>query len=168
MGGLLTLPSFVKVFPEMDVTEAGTKGLTQSQKNHRSTIQGISVASYNVGCFCGAITTIWIGDILGRRKTIFLGSFIMVIGAALQCSAFTLGHFIAGRVITGQSGAKLHPHPTISVDSVATLLPVSNDNRSMMLKYHQCLTVHDMTITGQRTIVLSFLRFMLAILHTYV
>ena len=25
----------------------------------------------------------------------------MVVGAALQCSAFTLGHFIAGRVITG-------------------------------------------------------------------
>lgn len=62
---------------------------------------GISVASYNLGCLLGAITTIWIGDILGRRKTIFLGSSIMIIGAALQCSAFRLGHFVAGRVITG-------------------------------------------------------------------
>lgn len=62
---------------------------------------GIVVASYNLGCLSGAITTIWIGDILGRRKTIFLGSSIMIIGAALQCSAFNLGHFIAGRVITG-------------------------------------------------------------------
>ena len=43
----------------------------------------------------------WIGDILGRRKTIFLGSSIMVVGAVLQCSAFSLGHFIAGRIITG-------------------------------------------------------------------
>lgn len=61
----------------------------------------ISVASYNLGCLLGAITTIWIGDILGRRKTMFLGSSIMVIGAILQCSAFKLGLFVAGRVITG-------------------------------------------------------------------
>lgn len=103
MGALLSLPSFVKVFPEIDVraeTEAA-QGLTQSQMNHRSTIQGISVASYNVGCFFGAVTTIWIGDILGRRKTIFLGSSIMVVGAALQCSSFTLGQFISGRLVTG-------------------------------------------------------------------
>lgn len=55
MGGLLTLPNFVSVFPEIDLTAAGTAGLSQSQRDHRSTIQGISVASYNVGCFFGAI-----------------------------------------------------------------------------------------------------------------
>jgi len=101
MGGLLTLPAFTKVFPEIDTTAAGTAGLTASQKDHRSTIQGISVASYNVGCFFGAISCIWIGDWLGRRKTIFLGSAIMVVGAALQSSAFSLPHFIVGRLITG-------------------------------------------------------------------
>ena len=62
---------------------------------------GISVASYNLGCFIGACTTIKLGDILGRRKTIFLGSSIMVVGAALQCSAYSLAHFIVGRIITG-------------------------------------------------------------------
>lgn len=103
MGGLLTLPSFVKVFPEIDITEAGQQGLTQAQKNHRSTIQGISVGSYNLGCFCGAVATIWIGDLLGRRKTILLGSSIMIVGAAVQCSALSLGHFIAGRLITGKT-----------------------------------------------------------------
>jgi MFS family permease len=101
MGGLLTLPAFTKVFPEIDTTAAGTAGLTASQAEHRSTIQGISVASYNVGCFFGAISCIWIGDWLGRRKTIFLGSAIMVVGAALQASAFSLPHFIVGRIITG-------------------------------------------------------------------
>ncbi|MCJ1270284.1 hypothetical protein MMC22_010180 [Lobaria immixta] len=113
MGGILDLPSFVrrtgkntgaahlivhkvKVFPEIDVRDEAEVGLTASQKNHR-----ISVASYNVGCFCGAVTTIWIGDILGRRRTIFLGSAIMVVGAALQSSSFSLGHFISGRLVTG-------------------------------------------------------------------
>ena len=62
---------------------------------------GISVASYNVGCFFGAISTIWLGNMLGRRKTIFLGSSIMVIGATLQCAAFGLPQFIVGRLVTG-------------------------------------------------------------------
>lgn len=65
------------------------------------TPSGISVAAYNVGCFFGAVLTIWIGDMLGRRKTIFVGSAIMVVGAALQASASSLPHFITGRLITG-------------------------------------------------------------------
>jgi MFS family permease len=65
MGGLLILGSFVKTFPEIDVT-------AHPNDNHVSTIQGISVASYNVGCFIGAVVTIFIGDLLGRRKMILL------------------------------------------------------------------------------------------------
>lgn len=62
---------------------------------------GISVASYNVGCFIGAILCIFVGDLLGRRKTIFLGSSIMVVGAIIMTTAFELPHFIVGRIITG-------------------------------------------------------------------
>ncbi|EGD91270.2 hypothetical protein H112_01065 [Trichophyton rubrum D6] len=101
MGGLLTLHSFEKVFPEIATSNSAVAGLTKAEKNHRSTIQGISVASYNLGCFVGAIACIWVGDRLGRRKTIWLGSVIMVIGATLQASAFGLPHFIVGRLVTG-------------------------------------------------------------------
>lgn len=101
MGGLLTLPAFTAVFPQIDTTDAGTRGLTDAQKTHKSTINGITVASYNLGCFCGAIACIWIGDILGRRKTIFTGSAIMIVGATIMSSAFSLPQFIVGRVITG-------------------------------------------------------------------
>lgn len=38
---------------------------------------------------------------LGRKRTIFMGSSIMVIGATIQCSSFSLGQLIAGRLITG-------------------------------------------------------------------
>ena len=62
---------------------------------------GITVAAYNLGCFVGACATVWIGQILGRRKTIFLGSAIMIVGAILQATAFSLGHLIVGRIITG-------------------------------------------------------------------
>ena len=42
MGGLLTLSSFVKTFPEIDVTATTetAQHLDASQKTHRSTIQG--------------------------------------------------------------------------------------------------------------------------------
>ncbi|KAJ9661235.1 hypothetical protein H2201_006594 [Coniosporium apollinis] len=59
------------------------------------------VASWNIGCFISAILAIWLGDILGRRKTIFVGLFIMGIGEIIQASSYSLGQFIAGRVIAG-------------------------------------------------------------------
>lgn len=42
MGGLLTLSSFVKTFPEIDTTTATetAQHLNASQQTHRSTIQG--------------------------------------------------------------------------------------------------------------------------------
>ncbi|OBT81182.1 hypothetical protein VE02_10147 [Pseudogymnoascus sp. 03VT05] len=96
MGGLLTLPSFVRTFPEIDTLNA-----TDATSNHVSLIQGISVASYNLGCLLGAVCTIWLGDFFGRRKMIFLGSAIMIVGATLQCSSFNLRQLIVGRIITG-------------------------------------------------------------------
>ena len=46
MGGLLTLSSFVKTFPEIDTTMATetAQHLNAAQQTHRSTIQGISAA----------------------------------------------------------------------------------------------------------------------------
>lgn len=97
MGGLLTLDTFLETFPQIN-TDHPPPGKTSS---YTSTIQGISIASYNLGCFVGAIATIWLGDWLGRRKMIFIGSAIMVVGATLQCSAFSLAQLIVGRIITG-------------------------------------------------------------------
>lgn len=48
-GGLLSLDSFVKTFPEIDAVHITTaNGFSQSEANHVSLIQGISVASYNL------------------------------------------------------------------------------------------------------------------------
>lgn len=62
---------------------------------------GITVAAYNLGCLTGAIPTIWIGNYLGRRKTIFVGSSIMIVGAILQCTSYDLAQLIVGRIVTG-------------------------------------------------------------------
>ncbi|KAK2759949.1 hypothetical protein FQN54_002685 [Arachnomyces sp. PD_36] len=100
-GGLLSLESFVKVFPTISTTGEYYEGLTASEKSTQSTRQGIAVAAYNLGCFAGSVPTIWIGNWLGRRKTIFLGSAIMVVGAILQAAAYDLTQLIIGRLVTG-------------------------------------------------------------------
>ncbi|KAK6204142.1 hypothetical protein LQW54_008376 [Pestalotiopsis sp. IQ-011] len=97
MGGLLTLPSFLATFPQID-TQNPPPGSSASQA---SNIQGITVGGYTLGCFFGALATIWLGNILGRKRTIFIGSSIMIVGAAIQCSSFSLGQLIAARLITG-------------------------------------------------------------------
>lgn len=98
MGGLLTLPTFQEQFPSISPEMLAT---SDPERSARASRQGIAVAAYNLGCFGGAIMTIFIGDIFGRRRIIFVGSIIMVIGAALQCSSFGLAQFVVGRVITG-------------------------------------------------------------------
>ncbi|OAA42309.1 General substrate transporter [Beauveria brongniartii RCEF 3172] len=99
-GGLLDLPSFNKYFPDIYLDpELERSNLPLYQQ--RSTYQGITVAAYNLGCFLGAIITIFIGNPLGRRRTIMIGCLTMATGALLQSTAFQLPHFIVGRIITG-------------------------------------------------------------------
>ncbi|KAM3522860.1 hypothetical protein MY4038_008441 [Beauveria bassiana] len=99
-GGLLDLPSFNKCFPDIFLDpELEKSNLPLYQR--RSTYQGITVAAYNLGCFLGAIITIFIGNPLGRRRTIMIGCLTMATGALLQSTAFQLPHFIVGRIITG-------------------------------------------------------------------
>ena len=74
----------------------------QQQFGHpRPVIVGITVSSYCLGALFGCILNIAIGDIYGRRKMIWLAMALIIVGATLQTSAFSLGHLIVGRVITG-------------------------------------------------------------------
>lgn len=43
----------------------------------------------------------FIGERLGRRRTIWLAMVIVIIGAILQTTAFTVPHLVIGRLITG-------------------------------------------------------------------
>ncbi len=95
-GGLLNLPSWIETFPQLDTTT--TVG---DVKTHNSTIQGTVMAIYTLGCFFGGINCIWLGDRLGRKRTILLGAFINLVGAILQSSAFSLGQLTVGRLVSG-------------------------------------------------------------------
>ncbi|KAL8962994.1 MAG: hypothetical protein Q9193_000696 [Seirophora villosa] len=67
----------------------------------RTSLLGTVTAIYDVGCFFGAIAAFSLGEILGRKKTILLGTTIMSIGAILQITAFGVPQMIVGRIIAG-------------------------------------------------------------------
>lgn len=86
MGGFLTSAPFKRTFPEIS--------------NGNSTLQGFTVAVYELGCAAGALTVIIGGDKFGRRVTVMLGELIIILGAVLQASSFQLGQLIGGRVVS--------------------------------------------------------------------
>ncbi|KAI5293403.1 hypothetical protein KEM52_005561 [Ascosphaera acerosa] len=89
-GGLLDMPAFVKHFEPINRLPEylATFPDPHAEDSHRSVIQG-------------AVFTVFVGDLLGRRRTILIGSSIMIVGAILQCTAFSLGHLVVGRLVTG-------------------------------------------------------------------
>ncbi|RKK70268.1 hypothetical protein BFJ69_g12013 [Fusarium oxysporum] len=64
-------------------------------------MQGTITSLYNVGYFFGAVSGSLIGSYLGRKRSVVLGTTVLVIGAILQISAFSLPHMIAGRLVAG-------------------------------------------------------------------
>ncbi|KAI1316025.1 general substrate transporter [Xylariaceae sp. FL0255] len=95
-GGLLSQPSWEAVFPQID-----TDDVTGNTKTQHSRLQGTVVALYTLGCFFGSLDTIWIGDVLGRKRTIMLGAVGNLIGAIIESSSYSLPQLIVGRLITG-------------------------------------------------------------------
>jgi len=49
----------------------------------------------------GALSNLWIGDKLGRRRTIILGGLVMIVGAILQTTSINYSMMLVARVITG-------------------------------------------------------------------
>jgi len=60
---------------------------------------GTVTAIYDIGCFFGALLAFIIGDPLGRKNSILVGTTIMSVGAILQISAFSVPQMIVGRYV---------------------------------------------------------------------
>jgi MFS family permease len=59
------------------------------------------VSSFTGGAIIGALSVSWLADILGRKKTVFIGGTISTFGCALQAGATTIPMLITGRLIAG-------------------------------------------------------------------
>ncbi|KAL1841035.1 hypothetical protein VTJ49DRAFT_7466 [Mycothermus thermophilus] len=71
------------------------------------------VAILEVGAFVSSLMVGRIGDIIGRRKTIFYGSCIFFVGGAMQSFAVSMAWMLAGRVTAG-----------LGVGMLSTIVPV--------------------------------------------
>ncbi|KAJ5113189.1 hypothetical protein N7456_001723 [Penicillium angulare] len=89
MGGFLDSIPFQNTFPSIATTTGS------------STLQGFTVAVYEIGCAFGALTVIFGGDRFGRRTTVIYGQIILIIGAILQFTSYSLAQLIVGRIVTG-------------------------------------------------------------------
>ncbi|PQE21657.1 sugar transporter protein [Rutstroemia sp. NJR-2017a WRK4] len=62
---------------------------------------GIIVSIYNIGCLLGCLLNFIWGNKFGRRQAIWISIAFVSIGAALQCTAYSVEQLMIGRVITG-------------------------------------------------------------------
>ncbi|KAF6825972.1 hypothetical protein CPLU01_09964 [Colletotrichum plurivorum] len=58
-------------------------------------------AIYDIGCFVGAIIAFTLGERLGRKKSILIGTAIMSIGAILKSASYSLAQMFVGRIVLG-------------------------------------------------------------------
>ncbi|KAF3762659.1 general substrate transporter [Cryphonectria parasitica EP155] len=66
-----------------------------------SALEGIIVSIYNLGAFSGCILAFIICEKTGRRLAMWIAMSFIIVGAALQASAFTIPHMMIARYITG-------------------------------------------------------------------
>lgn len=102
LGGLVGLGTWANTFPIIDTVH--TKGAI---KTHNTTLQGVVVATFTLGAIIGSFSCTFFGDTFGRRKLIFFGGLLTIIGSVLQVSAYQLAHLIVGRVILGTGVGQL-------------------------------------------------------------
>ncbi len=69
--------------------------------NPSTTDQGTMTSVYNLGCFVGALSTLYTGDKLGRPRTLILGSSVIAVGAVIQASCYSAAQLYVGRVVAG-------------------------------------------------------------------
>ena len=96
MSGIITGPDFRNYFNQPGPAEIGTM-----------------VAILEVGALVSSLSVGRMGDLLGRRKTIFYGAVIFVVGGACQTFATGMPMMMLGRIIAG-----------LGVGALSTIVPV--------------------------------------------
>ena len=67
----------------------------------KTSLLGTVTAIYDIGCFFGAVIAVWMGEVLGRRKSVLVGTTIMSVGAILQITSYSTAQMIVGRIVAG-------------------------------------------------------------------
>ena len=97
MSGVITQKLWLEEFPQLKMGKAAT-------------LLGFLVGFYAIGCALGALTIIFVGDKLGRKRSCQLGGCCVLVGVTIMVTVFNLDHhdnkgalaqFLLGRVLAG-------------------------------------------------------------------
>lgn len=95
MGGVNNAKDYIDLMGFGYVNEAGDPVVTNSL------LQGGIVSVYYLGTLFGCLLGGWVGDKVGRVRTIALGAVWAILGASLQCSAQNSDWMICARAVNG-------------------------------------------------------------------
>ncbi|KAL2833854.1 general substrate transporter [Aspergillus cavernicola] len=101
MSGLIAGDEFVDAFHALEMPDP----YTDAEYRHINVLRGGVTSCYEIGCFFGALFSMFYGERLGRTRVIFAGASILILGAVISTVSFGphwgLGQFVIGRVISG-------------------------------------------------------------------
>lgn len=96
IGGLLSLPAWTHTFPEIDTTHT-----TGAKKSGNASLQGLVVSTFVLGALVGCLGCLYLGDLLGRRKCIFIAATLTLVGEIVCASSTAISQFVIGRSVIG-------------------------------------------------------------------
>ncbi|KAL1989382.1 hypothetical protein VTN96DRAFT_144 [Rasamsonia emersonii] len=73
----------------------------QTMGHPSANMQATMTSVYNIGCFVGAMSTVWTGDFFGRPRQILVGSTVIAVGAVIQAASYSVAQMMVGRVVAG-------------------------------------------------------------------
>jgi MFS family permease len=85
IAGIIIGENFLDTFPEIK----------------KSSVEGIFTSCFSLGNLVGCLLAFLFGDRLGRRRTLWVGASISIVGAILQFSSTTFPQLMVGRIING-------------------------------------------------------------------
>ncbi|KAF9884235.1 sugar transporter-like protein [Aspergillus nanangensis] len=101
MSGLIAGDEFTKSFGTLAMPDEPSDEVYR----HINVLRGGVTACYEIGCFFGALFSMFYGERIGRTRLIFMGAMILIVGAVISTASFGpqwgLGQFIVGRVVSG-------------------------------------------------------------------
>ncbi|PLB36071.1 general substrate transporter [Aspergillus candidus] len=105
MSGIIAGDEFVKDFPVLKMPDGADSNHMIDVYKHINVLRGGVTSCYEIGCFFGALFSMFYGEVIGRTRLIVMGATILIIGATISCASFGpqwgLGQFVVGRVISG-------------------------------------------------------------------
>ncbi|KAJ5156327.1 sugar transporter-like protein [Penicillium capsulatum] len=105
MSGIISADKFTIEFSPLYIPPKDSADYSKSLDLHVNVLRGAVVSCYELGCFFGAIFTLFYGERIGRTPLLVGGGFLMVVGTVISTAAFGpkwgVGQFVVGRVISG-------------------------------------------------------------------